>query len=98
MTATVNFDLTELLCRYAIEGVTGALIEIDPEAPSPPAPQECGTESGTAAGATSPGGGENRAAASGFTVPGLSDGIAPLLGEGDSRGLAGFPAVEVPTP
>jgi phospholipid/cholesterol/gamma-HCH transport system substrate-binding protein len=98
MTATVNFDLTELLCRYAIEGVTGALIEIDPEAPSPPAPQECGSESGTAAGATSPGGGENRAAASGFTVPGLSDGIAPLLGEGDSRGLAGFPAVEVPTP
>jgi phospholipid/cholesterol/gamma-HCH transport system substrate-binding protein len=39
MTATIDLDLSNLLCRYAIDPVTGALEELDPE---DLAGEECG--------------------------------------------------------
>ena len=98
MTATVNFDLTELLCRYAIDNTSGALLELPFD---PATPEKCGQDSGTTGGAqeTPAGGEENADRASTLTVPGFSGrDITELSGEGDAGGLAGFPAVEVPAP
>jgi phospholipid/cholesterol/gamma-HCH transport system substrate-binding protein len=54
MTATIDLDLTNLLCRYAIDPVTGAVEELEPQdlagdacgvPGSPPGNQQGGAES-----------------------------------------------------
>ena len=96
MTATVNLDLTELLCRYGFDN-TGALVEVPVD---PVAPEECGQEGDA-------GDGDRRARhrrgrrpgrrGHPFTVPGLSgDDISQLPGGGDSEGLPGLPSMGVP--
>jgi phospholipid/cholesterol/gamma-HCH transport system substrate-binding protein len=90
MTATMNFDLTELLCRYGIDNA-GALVERDPATIGP---EECG-QSGPAAGQQP---GEDHPLdprTTTFAVPGLSGGRLPPLPDGGAAGgLPGFPSVE----
>jgi phospholipid/cholesterol/gamma-HCH transport system substrate-binding protein len=92
MTATVNFDLTELLCRYGFDN-TGALVEVPID---PAVPEQCGREA-TPEGASSgppPEGEENPLGEIvPFRVPGLSGDIGELPGEGDPEGLAGLPSL-----
>ena len=96
MTATVNFDLTELLCRYAIDNASGALLELPID---PATPQKCGTEGGTATTQGSEGtdtsGGESPGQVLSTVpvpVPGLSGaGVPQLSGEGDSESPIGLP-------
>lgn len=92
MTATMNFDLTELLCRYGIDNA-GALVEVVPVAP-----QECGQEDGTARGG--PGGPSTgglpdlTGALPPLPLPGLAVGDIPQLpGGGDSESPIGLPSV-----
>ena len=97
MTATVNFDLTELLCRYGIDNA-GALVEVDP---STVGPDECGVpgpeDEGTGGGPD--GGGNPVDVLTSFGVPGLSGADAARLpGGADAGGLLGFPPVEGPRP
>lgn len=92
MTATVNFDLTELLCRYGIDNA-GALVEVVPVAP-----QECGQEDGTARGGPGgpPAGGlpDLTGAVPPLPLPGLAgSGVPQLPGSGDSESLIGLPSV-----
>ena len=94
MTATVNFDLTELLCRYGFDN-TGALVEVPVD---PVTPDKCGQE-GTApatGGGPAPGGGPTGGITA-FTIPGFSgSGIPRMPGGGDFDGLPGLPSVGVP--
>ena len=95
MTATVNFDLTELLCRYGFDN-TGALVEVPFD---PLTPDQCGQE-GTPAGASSGPEPEGRESpvdgVTSFTVPGFSGNVSQLPAEGDPDGMAGLPSLEVP--
>jgi phospholipid/cholesterol/gamma-HCH transport system substrate-binding protein len=94
MTATVNFDLTELLCRYGIDNA-GALVEVDPTTIAPgecgrPGPGEGGTDDGT----DGDGGPDPTDLVTSFGVPGLSGpDVSQLPGGGDAGGLLGFPSV-----
>ena len=93
MTATVNLDLTELLCRYGIDNA-GALVEVDPTTIGPdqcgqPGPDDEGTDEGPL------GGGNPLDVLTSLGVPGLSGaGIPQLPSGGDAGGLLGFPSVE----
>jgi phospholipid/cholesterol/gamma-HCH transport system substrate-binding protein len=98
MTATLNFDLTELLCRYGIDNA-GALVEVDPTTIVPGA---CG-QPGPGQGSGGPGAGGGTLIPDQIgtlSVPGLGGEIPSLPGggAGDAEGLLGFPAVEVPQP
>jgi phospholipid/cholesterol/gamma-HCH transport system substrate-binding protein len=92
MTATVNLDLTELLCRYGIDNV-GALVEVDPTTIGPeqcgvPGPDDEGTDGGT------DGGGSPLDVLTSFGVPGLSGlDVTQLPDSDDAGGLLGFPSV-----
>jgi phospholipid/cholesterol/gamma-HCH transport system substrate-binding protein len=92
MTATVNLDLTELLCRYGIDNA-GALVEVDPTTIGPeqcgqPGPDDEGTDEGTD-------GGNPIDVLTSFGVPGLSGlDVAQLPDSDDAGGLLGFPSVE----
>ena len=92
MTATVNLDLTELLCRYGVRQHAAPSSRC-PSIPTP-APDKCGQESGTATAAPAHRG-RRRAPPDGittFTVPGFSGGDIPQLpGEGDSERPARAP-------
>jgi phospholipid/cholesterol/gamma-HCH transport system substrate-binding protein len=96
MTATVNFDLTELLCRYGFDN-TGALVEVPTD---PLVPEKCGQEgtpSTTTSGPATGGGGGPTGGITSFTVPGLSgDDIPQLPVGGDPEGPAGLPPLGVP--
>jgi phospholipid/cholesterol/gamma-HCH transport system substrate-binding protein len=95
MTATVNFDLTELLCRYGFDN-TGALVEVPID---PLVPEKCGQEStpeGASSGPSASAGGGPTDGVTSFTVPGFSGAVPQLPAEGDSQGLAGLPSLEVP--
>jgi phospholipid/cholesterol/gamma-HCH transport system substrate-binding protein len=95
MTANVNLDLTNLLCRYVIDQ-TGALIELPLE--DAVTQGRCGVEGGS--GATTTGSGEPGAASSTGNggVPSVLDGIQGRLVEqapaaGDLAGTIGTPPV-----
>jgi phospholipid/cholesterol/gamma-HCH transport system substrate-binding protein len=95
MTATVNLDLTELLCRYGFDN-TGALVEVPID---PVAPEKCGQEgtpSGASTQSSASGGGGSTDGSTPFPVPGLSGGVPQLPAEGDSEGLPGLPSLGVP--
>ena len=95
MTATVNLDLTELLCRYGFDN-SGALVEVPID---PLAPEKCGQEGTPAGASTQPSAGGGGGSTDGiipFTVPGLSGGVPQLPAEGDSEGLTGLPSLGVP--
>ena len=88
MTATLNFDLSELLCRYAIDQVTGAL----KMQPQDVAGNECGqpgSSPGNQTGATT--GGQQRRSA--FSIPTLPDVIGQVPGAEDATGRLGLPPV-----
>ena len=92
MTATVNLDLTDLLCRYGIDNA-GALVEVDPTTIGPeqcgvPGPDDEGTDGGT------DGGGKPLDVLTSFGVPGLSGlDVTQLPDSDDAGGLLGFPSV-----
>jgi phospholipid/cholesterol/gamma-HCH transport system substrate-binding protein len=92
MTATVNLDLTELLCRYGIDNA-GGLVEVDPTTLGPdacgvPGPDDEGTDEGT------DGGLDPTDVLTTLGVPGLSGAdIAQLPGGDGAGGLLGFPSV-----
>jgi phospholipid/cholesterol/gamma-HCH transport system substrate-binding protein len=96
MTATVNFDLTELLCRYGIDN-TGALVEVPID---PLVPEKCGEErtpEGASSGSPPEGSGSPAGGSTPFTVPGFSgNDITQLPAGGDSEGPAGLPSLGVP--
>jgi phospholipid/cholesterol/gamma-HCH transport system substrate-binding protein len=92
MTATVNLDLTELLCRYGIDNA-GGLVQVDP---TTLAPGECGVPGPDDEGTGGTAGGDSPTdVLTSFGVPGLSGAdIAQLPGGEDAGGLLGFPSVE----
>ena len=92
MTATLDLDLTRLLCRYAIDPAVGSLEILPPE----DAPTECGVpgsqgdaveggDTGTGTETSDQGGGDES------LVPLPAD--AAVQGSGDDGGLPGAPAV-----
>jgi phospholipid/cholesterol/gamma-HCH transport system substrate-binding protein len=93
MTATVNLDLTELLCRYGIDNA-GALVEVDPTTLGPdqcgqPGPDDEAPDDGPL------GSGNPLDVLTSFGVPGLAGAGVPQLPGGDAAGgLLGFPPVE----
>jgi phospholipid/cholesterol/gamma-HCH transport system substrate-binding protein len=72
MTATLNLDLSQLLCQYLVDPVTGALRQVGLD---DPAAQACtagtGTTAAAAGGGTAPSSGT--AGAEAFSIPGLAD-------------------------
>jgi phospholipid/cholesterol/gamma-HCH transport system substrate-binding protein len=94
MTATLNLDLSELLCRYVIDPATGALRVVDP---ADAAAQACSTATATGAGggtSTSTGSGPTAQTFSLPTLPGLT-GVVPDLTE-STDGLLGLPDLGIP--
>ncbi|SFK32653.1 MCE family protein [Geodermatophilus ruber] len=63
MTATLNFDLRELLCRYVVDPATGAVVELEPQdlagdgcgAPGAPPGNASGTPGGSGPTSLAPG-------------------------------------------
>ena len=91
MTATLDFDLSHLLCRYAIDPVTGALEELDPKAATdkcgepgtPPGNQKASSSSGKSASASPVG-----------TVPTLpGDVVGEKPSTDASSGTPGMPTI-----
>ena len=95
MTATLNLDLAQLLCRYAIDPATGALRVLDQ---ATVAAHACSTATATATGggSSTPSGPGTTAQA--FTVPtlpgvkGVAPGPTPATG-----GLPGVPDIALPS-
>jgi phospholipid/cholesterol/gamma-HCH transport system substrate-binding protein len=93
MTATVNLDLTELLCRYGIDNA-GALVEVDPTTIGPDQCGQPGPDDGGTGGGPLEGGSPTDVLTS-FGVPGLSGlDVTHLPDSDDAGGLLGFPSVE----
>jgi phospholipid/cholesterol/gamma-HCH transport system substrate-binding protein len=91
MTATLNLDLSQLLCQYLVDPVTGALRSVGLD---DPAAQACAAGAGTTA--TAAGGGtpttSGTAGALPFSIPGLADvpGVVADL-TAPATGLLGVP-------
>jgi phospholipid/cholesterol/gamma-HCH transport system substrate-binding protein len=88
MTATVDFNLSQLLCRYAVDPTSGALQTL----PVDTQPKDCGipgTPPGNGAGSTS--GAKRSAASTNPTLPGNIVGHVPSANT--SKGALGLPAV-----
>jgi phospholipid/cholesterol/gamma-HCH transport system substrate-binding protein len=92
MTATLDFDLSRLLCRYVIDPTSGALEELNPKdladgrcgvPGSPPANQKKGSSAG----------GTSSATRSTFTVPTLPSDVVPMPGADTVTGTPGLPLV-----
>ena len=87
MTATLGLDLRELLCRYAVDNATGALVVLDP---AKVAAGQCG-QAGT------PPGNQTRTSTTTITLPGLPPtavGSAVPQGTGASGGgTVGLPSI-----
>ena len=88
MTATIDLDLSNLLCRYAIDPVTGGIEELDPQdvaadtcgiPGSPPGNQQGGADSSSSDGSTGL-----------ETLPGD---IAGSVIDGTTSGDAGLPGL-----
>jgi phospholipid/cholesterol/gamma-HCH transport system substrate-binding protein len=95
MTATLNLDLSELLCQYVIDPVTGALRVVDL---TDPAAAACAATASTArtGGGTSTSSGSGTAQAFSLpTLPGLT-GVGPDLTQA-TGGLLGLPDVALPS-
>jgi phospholipid/cholesterol/gamma-HCH transport system substrate-binding protein len=87
MTATVNFDLSQLLCRYAIDPSSGALETLPVDL------QNCGVP-GTPPGNQTGGGTGSGNQRSANTIPTLPDDVVAEIPGGDtSSGTAGLPEV-----
>jgi phospholipid/cholesterol/gamma-HCH transport system substrate-binding protein len=97
MTATLDFDLSRLLCRYVIDPTSGALEELDPQ---DVAGDECGVAGTPPGNQRRPSsGGDGSSTSSTFTVPTLPDDVVQLPGADSVTGTPGlpqFPGVEVP--
>jgi phospholipid/cholesterol/gamma-HCH transport system substrate-binding protein len=93
MTATLDLDLSTLLCRYVIDPLTGAL-EITP--PDQVDPEQCGQPGGP------PDNQQQTANGSGagtFSIPGLpDDAVAQIPGAELDDGLPGLPQLPGGTP
>jgi phospholipid/cholesterol/gamma-HCH transport system substrate-binding protein len=88
MTATLELDLTQTLCRYLIDPLTGALEELDPQDLVGEACGQLGTPPGNQRGTT--GGGGSSPGVSTFSL--LPEGITALLPTPESPGsLLGLP-------
>jgi phospholipid/cholesterol/gamma-HCH transport system substrate-binding protein len=93
MTATLDFDLSNLLCRYAIDQVTGALKvqpQEDAECGAPGTPPGNRGQGGTAAG------GQQRSTFSIPTMPGVSGQLAGPDATSGRLGLPQVPGVTAP--
>jgi phospholipid/cholesterol/gamma-HCH transport system substrate-binding protein len=87
MTATIDLDLSNLLCRYAIDPVTGGIEELEPE---DVAGDECGV-SGSSPGSTQGGADTSSQDSTGLgTLPGD---IAGDVVDGATEGDAGLPGL-----
>jgi phospholipid/cholesterol/gamma-HCH transport system substrate-binding protein len=92
MTAAVELDLTQLLCRYGIDPLTGALEQLEPQ---DLAGDTCG-QAGTPPGNEGTGG---SGSASALTLPTLPGGIiGQIPGLDTSTGLPGLPRIPGVTP
>ena len=92
MTATLDFDLSRLLCRYVIDATSGALEELTPK---DIADGKCGIP-GTPPGnqkKSSSSGAKSSAKRSTFTVPTLPDDVVQLPGADTATGTPGLPLV-----
>ena len=87
MTATINFDLSELLCRYVIDQATGAL-KIQPQ---DLAGDECG-QPGTAPSSGGVTTGQQQPAQT-FSIPTLPDIVGQVPGAEDVTGRLGLPQI-----
>jgi phospholipid/cholesterol/gamma-HCH transport system substrate-binding protein len=91
MTATLNLDLTELLCRYGIDQA-GALVNVEPSTLAPDG--RCGQPARPtrvqATGQENAGGGDAGSAITSL-VPGTPVDVTGRLPGDDGEGLAGFP-------
>jgi phospholipid/cholesterol/gamma-HCH transport system substrate-binding protein len=87
MTATINFDLSELLCRYVIDQATGAL-KIQPQTV---AGNECG-QPGTAPGNGAATTGQQPPAKS-FSIPTLPGIVGQVPGAEAATGRPGLPQI-----
>lgn len=85
MTAEINFDLSELLCRYAIDQLTGAL-KIQPIG------EECGAP-GSPPGNAGAGGDQQQPAQSALSLPTLPDVVGQVPGAGEAAGRIGLPQI-----
>ncbi|TFV65471.1 UNVERIFIED_ORG: MCE family protein [Bacillus sp. AZ43] len=91
MTAELNFNLTELLCRYAVDQLTGALKILPPELVpddcgvpgTPPGNQAAGSDDGTSTSSTQA-----------FSIPTLPDVAGQLVpGAEEATGRLGLPTI-----
>nr|WP_221203965.1 MCE family protein [Modestobacter versicolor] len=93
MTATLDLDLSELLCRYVIDPLTGALRVVDL---ADPAARACTAASAATQGGGGPPatGGSGTGTAPTFSLPTLPDltGVVPDL-TGPTGGLPGLPRI-----
>ena len=90
MTAEVNFDLTELLCRYAIDQVTGAL-KIQPQAL---VGDECGTPPTTGGGNPTVAAEDGQAQEqSALSIPTMPDIVGHVPGAEDTTSRLGLPSI-----
>jgi phospholipid/cholesterol/gamma-HCH transport system substrate-binding protein len=87
MTATINFDLSELLCRYVIDQATGAL-KIQPQTV---VGNECG-QPGTAPGGGAATTGQQQPAQS-FSIPTLPGIVGQVPGTEAATGRLGLPQI-----
>jgi virulence factor Mce-like protein len=93
MTATVDFDLTNILCRYVIDQ-DGSLRELPEELVTR---EKCGVEGGQGSGSTASSDG-SRSSTTTFSTPSALEGLEGLLveqqpGADRAAGLAGVPPV-----
>ena len=97
MTATLDLDLTRLLCRYAIDPAVGSLEILPPE----DAPEECGvpgSQGGPSGGDTGGGTETSDEGGDGSLVPLPADGVEVGAGDPGDGVLPGVPAVPGGTP
>jgi phospholipid/cholesterol/gamma-HCH transport system substrate-binding protein len=88
MTATVELDLTQTLCRYVIDPATGALEELEPQ---DVAGDECGQAGTSPANQGSTSGGST-SGGSILSLPGLpGDVVSQIPGTNTQTGLPGLP-------
>jgi phospholipid/cholesterol/gamma-HCH transport system substrate-binding protein len=88
MTATFDFDLSQLLCRYAIDQVSGAL-KVRPQAA---VGDTCGVQ-GTPPGNTVQNSDPGAQQRSTFRIPTLSDAVGQVPDPGAATGTLGLPEV-----
>jgi phospholipid/cholesterol/gamma-HCH transport system substrate-binding protein len=94
MTAEINFDLTELLCRYVIDQATGAL-KIQPQEL---VGQECGAPGSPPGNASTTGEEQQQPTQSTLSLPTLPDVVGQIPGAEEATGRLGLPQIPGVTP